>query len=176
MITIKCPCGRTISTFQSRIGRKKYCSKKCFYRYRKRPSGLKYNIKVENKGWFQKGKVPPTAWKKGDTPWNKNLKGIHLSPETEFKKGENLEEKNNKWKGNDVGYGGIHTWIERKYGSANKCENRENNILDFKCSNKSDNYNWALIKGKRYERKRENFVMLCRSCHLRYDEINKKKR
>ena len=29
-----------------------------------------------------------TRFKKGQTPWNKGLKGIHLSPETEFKKGQ----------------------------------------------------------------------------------------
>lgn len=34
-----------------------------------------------------------TAFKKGNTPWNKGLKGIHLSPKTEFKKGH----KNTNW-------------------------------------------------------------------------------
>lgn len=29
-----------------------------------------------------------TAFKKGDEPWNKGKKGIHLSPATEFKKGQ----------------------------------------------------------------------------------------
>jgi hypothetical protein len=29
----------------------------------------------------------PTSWRKGNDPWNKNLKGIHLSPKSEFKKG-----------------------------------------------------------------------------------------
>ena len=29
-----------------------------------------------------------TAFKSGTAPWNKNVKGIHLSPETEFKKGQ----------------------------------------------------------------------------------------
>lgn len=31
------------------------------------------------------------AFKKGNRPWNKNLKGIHLSPKSEFKKGESLK-------------------------------------------------------------------------------------
>jgi len=36
---------------------------------------------------------------KGNIPWNKDLKGIHLSPKSEFKKGERTGDKNNTWKG-----------------------------------------------------------------------------
>lgn len=49
---------------------------------------IKFNIKVRS-----------SRFKGRHTPWNKGLKGIHLSPETEFKKGENLREKNTHWKG-----------------------------------------------------------------------------
>ena len=43
-------------------------------------------------------------FKKGETPWNKNMKGIHLSPHSEFKKGEQHTGKNHpSWKG------GVHT-------------------------------------------------------------------
>ncbi len=38
---------------------------------------------------FAKGMGPnKTSFKKGQVPWNKNKKGIHLSPATEFKKGQ----------------------------------------------------------------------------------------
>ena len=37
--------------------------------------------------------------KKGNGPWNKGLKGIHLSPETEFKPGQRVREKSNTWRG-----------------------------------------------------------------------------
>jgi hypothetical protein len=38
-------------------------------------------------------------FKKGDTPWNKNLKGIHLSPESEFKEGKSHTGENHpSWK------------------------------------------------------------------------------
>lgn len=45
----------------------------------------------DNKGKFLKGHEPnKTSFKKGHCPWNKGLKGIHLSPATEFKKGHKL--------------------------------------------------------------------------------------
>lgn len=49
---------------------------------------IKFNIKVRS-----------SRFKTNHATWNKGLKGIHLSPETEFKKGENLREKNTHWKG-----------------------------------------------------------------------------
>ena len=173
MFKIKCPCGK-IKEVRSinRAKRTKYCSKECFYKYRKRPFGLKYNIIVENKGWFKKGMIPWSKGTKGIVKPNSGSikKGEHISPDTEFKNGENIGEENHNWKGDSVGYYALHTWIKRTYGKANKCENRKNKILDFECSEKSNNYDWALIKGKKYERKRENFRMLCHSCHLKYDK------
>ncbi len=160
MVIITCPCGRKISTSLYRAKRKKYCSKKCFYQFRIRPSGLKYNLKSINKGWFKKGK----------SSWNSGTKGIMKSNSTSFKQGELTGAKNNKWEGDNVGYSALHYWLQRTYGKANHCENRKNNILKFECSKESKNYNWALIKGKKYKRKRENFIMLCHSCHLKDDK------
>ena len=39
-----------------------------------------------------------TEFKKGNIPWNKNLKGIHLSPKSEFKKGQPAPMKGRKVK------------------------------------------------------------------------------
>jgi hypothetical protein len=56
--------------------------------------------KIRKDGTFEKGHIP----------WNKDLKGIHLSPTTEFKKGQKVGQDNNFWKGgiqintNDVVY------------------------------------------------------------------------
>lgn len=36
---------------------------------------------------YRKGMKPSNSFKKGHTPWNKDMKGLHLSPETQFKKG-----------------------------------------------------------------------------------------
>lgn len=53
-IKVMCPCGNVFITNKWRIeqGRGRYCSRKCMYVYRKRPSGLSYKIVVKNRGWF----------------------------------------------------------------------------------------------------------------------------
>lgn len=38
-------------------------------------------------------------FEKGHKPWNKGVKGIHLSPSTEFKKGELIGKEHYSWKG-----------------------------------------------------------------------------
>ena len=64
-----------------------------------------------------------------------------------------------------VGYKGIHKWLIINFGKANKCENPE-------CSCKEpEKFEWSLINGMEYERKRDNFWMLCTSCHKTYDGI-----
>lgn len=52
-----CPCGKEfhVARWQLESGRGKYCSNECKYKYRVRPSGLKYVIKAKNKGWFKSG-------------------------------------------------------------------------------------------------------------------------
>jgi hypothetical protein len=47
---------------------------------------------IDKKGRFQKG----------NKPWNTNLKGIHLSPDTEFKTGAFVGDKHPSW------LGGVH--------------------------------------------------------------------
>lgn len=69
------------------------------------------------------------------------------------------------WKGDDVGYVGVHHWLRSKYGYANKCETcgklgeKVNGIW---------NIQWANKTGK-YLRKRNDFQGLCVSCHKKYD-------
>lgn len=50
----KCLCKKEFYVPGHLIKRKKYCSKKCFYKYRVRPTGLKYVIQKENPTWFKK--------------------------------------------------------------------------------------------------------------------------
>lgn len=92
----------------------------------------------------------------------KHPKGHHLSQETKDKISDSLRnEKHFNWKEKPT-YGIVHYWLRQNFGKASICES----IL---CTNKSTTFDWALLQGKKYQRKRENFIQLCRSCHIKYD-------
>ena len=104
MRKITCPCGKEFICYKNDLSRGKYCSKKCFYKYRKRKSGLKYNIIVINKGWFKHGQSGNKGKKASDiarAKMSKAKKGKRMSIKTEFKKGDiRIVGKNNhNWKG-----------------------------------------------------------------------------
>jgi len=60
-------------------------------------------------------------------------------------------------------YQNIHCWIRYHYGKASLCENKDCKCLNIK------RYEWALKKGKTYEKNIDNFKQLCSSCHKNYD-------
>lgn len=60
-------------------------------------------------------------------------------------------------------YSSVHNWLRKKYGAACQCEN-------IQCANPSLCFQWAKVKDKEYDYKRENFIMLCGRCHYYYDE------
>jgi hypothetical protein len=60
-------------------------------------------------------------------------------------------------------YSSIHKWINNVHGKASRCEFET-------CTNVNATvFYYALKKGCRYERKRNNFYELCASCHKKYD-------
>lgn len=159
-IIVKCACGKEFITksYKLNAGKGKYCSLKCKYKYTKRRLGLIYIKHKEN----------PTSFKKGLVPWNKDSvglckpnitsfqKGEHRSMKTEFSIGETLGENNAKWKGDAVGYDGLHTWVRRRLGKADHC---------CLCNGiKAKKYYWHNISLK-YKRDLSDWQSLCPSCH-----------
>lgn len=66
-----------------------------------------------------------------------------------------------RWIGQDVGYRGLHTWIERQLGKPNKC-----------CECGKIGYgreiHWA-NKSRTYKRELTDWIRLCAKCHAIYD-------
>ena len=89
MITIICEiCGRSFQVKNYRAKTARFCSQQCggVWHAKNRLAQYKHTFTSENAP-RRYGQVPPNAFQAGDTPWNKGKKGIHCSPDTEFKKG-----------------------------------------------------------------------------------------
>lgn len=72
-------------------------------------------------------------------------------------------EKHHNWKGNAVGYGGLHDWITRKRGKPSFCEHCKKSDLRTRC------YQWA-NKSHEYKRDLSDWIRLCGKCHKKYDK------
>lgn len=159
--------------FNSDRSSRKYCSNVCRYTHLKEHP-IRY--------WL--GKIIPdemrekiSLTKKGSIPWNE---GKSCSDETKLKismskkgkhiwngKRENMEwitgENNKLWKGSNVGYVSLHTWLVRNYGKACKCE--------FCYTLDAKRYEWSNKSGE-YKRDISDWMQLCTKCHRSYDIKN----
>ena len=82
------------------------------------------------------------------------------------RKGKGKGIRNGNWKGIDVGYRSIHSWIERTYGRPTTCEHCQTGNLT------GHEIHWA-SRTKKYVRDREQWLRLCAKCHGEFDKINK---
>lgn len=68
-------CGGTFKRHRSRTRPIRFCNQKCYH------------------AWRKDNEIVTGQFQKGDTPWNKGVKGIHLSPDTEFRRGRRPKNK-----------------------------------------------------------------------------------
>jgi hypothetical protein len=85
---------------------------------------------------------------------NKNL----TLPKTYYKESEHFN-----WKGDNVGYRGLHYWINRELGKPIKCT----------FCNSTNNLEWA-NKSHEYNRDKNDYFSLCKSCHKKYDNNHRR--
>lgn len=74
-------------------------------------------------------------------------------------------EDNPGWKGDQVKYRSLHSWVERRLGKPQLCSNCQ--------TNKSKRFNWANISHE-YKRDLDDWIRLCGSCHIKYDRYGMK--
>ena len=96
----------------------------------------------------------------GTPAWNKGKKGIHLSPDTEFQKGQNIGKQHRLWKGENAGYHPIHSWVKNHKGKPQIC---------IDCGKPAKH--WSNIDHK-YHRNLDDYVERCVNCHREYDFKN----
>lgn len=70
------------------------------------------------------------------------------------------ETKHPKWKGDKVGYAGIHDWMTKHFGQPAECE-----VCGLEDSTRK--YHWANLTN--YLRDRKDWKRMCVSCHRKYD-------
>lgn len=113
----------------------------------------------------------------------KHKKGYNLTSEHRKKLSEakkrnppkNLFQKRDnhpRWIKGKISYLAVHKWLYREFGLANKCEyknciyprkNANNKLLE-----KPKRFDWANISSL-YKRERSDWIMLCPSCHAKFD-------
>lgn len=71
-------------------------------------------------------------------------------------------EKNHQWKGDKVGYAGVHIWIRKTLGTPSTCEGCGKSGLMGK------KIHWANKSGG-YLREVTDWMRLCVSCHRKHD-------
>jgi hypothetical protein len=126
----------------------KYCSWNCIKRSPQIIEHWKKN--GERLGKSNEGRM---AWNRG-LPRTQEVKDAV----SKANKGRLINEKNPNWKGNNVSYIALHTWVKRHYGKPIRCE---------KCG-KMEHITWANKTGQ-YKRDRDDWMTLCQSCHKKYD-------
>ena len=94
MITKTCEiCGCLFQVKNYRAKTARFCSQKCggvWHAKTRLPEVVRKSMQGNK---WRSGKRPSNAFSCGNTPWNRNKKGIHLSPATEFKKGAESNRK-----------------------------------------------------------------------------------
>lgn len=84
-----------------------------------------------------------------------------------------VKDKNSNWKGDNASYSAFHMYLRKNYGNPLICES----CMKIGAKGLAGRWNidWALKIGFEHDHKRENYLQLCRSCHMKYDMTDEKR-
>lgn len=122
----------------------KFCSASCHGKYRYAQIKERFTI-------VRRGIDHPTFGKRLPESWRKKISQNHA---------DMRGDKNPSWKGDKVGYHGIHDWIAKERGKPQLCE--------LCGSNHKQKYEWA-NRSRKYKRDTNDWIRLCVYCHRKAD-------
>lgn len=123
---------KQVNCSRNEWAQRKYCSRQC-----------------QSKYWVGKPSRHKTGSKNSVPAWNKGIPAL---------KGSN----NPSWKGDKVGYHGLHKWVQSVLGKPCQCEFCGTEGLT------KQKIHWANKSGD-YKRVKSDWLRLCAGCHLKYD-------
>ena len=132
--------------------------------------GKKKNYKSEETRLSVLKNLKTNYWlgkKRNNPEYIEKIRKAHLGQVCWFrgkKRPEISGEKHPNWKGDSVGYVGIHIWVRKQKGKPKTCSH-------CGITNKKRKISWANIDHK-YRRNLEDYTSLCYSCHRIYDYKN----
>ena len=165
--TRKCQsCGKDIEVRKRmELSTKKYCSKLCFgvgmsKRTHTEETKQKISLSQSGRHLSEGTKTKMSLSKKGKRYYDINpFYGRHHTKESKAKfSGENHP----NWKGDNVGYMALHTWVRRKLGTPSICMHCQKIFT-------GRNIQWA-NKSHMYKRDVNDWIRLCTPCHRKYDQ------
>lgn len=178
---VRCGKERQVSPSALKRGKGKYCSRECaeFGKTKERECGIchtKFTIHVnrdkDNRGkycsmpCYRKSRKGGPTWNKGlPAPWsigNQHRKGLK-NPSLSALNKSKIGKANAKWKGDKVGYYGLHLWVKRQLGKPDTCEFCGRSGLSGR------QIHWANRTGQ-YLRDVNDWLRLCSKCHGQYDK------
>jgi len=142
-------------------GRKcKNCGKKLAKRARRTNTGYCHACRLKL--------APPALGKKRPDMVGNKYTVIKYGKDNYFGKVKFKGRRHALWKGSDVGYSALHSWLQREFGEPTVCEFCGKKGLE------KWSIHWANKSGK-YLRKRSDWIRLCAKCHWHYDRNKKHK-
>lgn len=141
-------------------GIRKFCCKECRFKYMTKgfyyiPSRKGCKNTIEHNQKISKNNGKGNLGKKFS-------KQTRLKMSIAKKKFLSDQTKHNSWKGDDVGYGALHTWVRNQLGRPEVCEHCDTSGLNGR------KIDWA-NKSHKYKRDVTDWLRLCKSCHKKYD-------
>jgi hypothetical protein len=138
MVTVFCEkCGAAVKRSPCKVQPRNFCSRECYAEVR--------NAELERRGEATRLDSTSNANPKRLEAVKKLTGASHYA-----------------WKGQTVGYRGLHYWLRRKKGVPTSCE------LCGLARTTPKSVQWANVDGK-YRREVADFVAMCASCHKNHD-------